>query len=228
MKHLPTKFTLDEVQRRCVQEQKSSSVKPPGWLSFCFELFRRALVERNAPAWAMLCEQYHRLMLSWAQRNSTPAGEVEDIIQEAWAKFWRAVTPDIFSNFTGLGSVLSYLQRCVRSVRVDQTRAAVREERLWAALAMSSREGDSRLERDVLARAVHQQCLEHIYAQLTNEAERRVVYLSFALDLKPAEIASRYPEHFAAAREVSRIKERVLRRLGADPRLCRLYFDENV
>jgi len=228
MKLLPTKFTLDEVQQRCVQEQQSSSVKPSGWLSFCFELFRRALVERDAPAWTMICEQFHWLMFSWAQRNSTPAGEVEDIIQEAWAKFWRAVTPDIFNNFTGIGSVLGYLKRCVRSVRVDQTRAAVREERLLEALAMLSREGDSSLERDVLARAVHQQCLEYIYAQLTGEAERRVVYLSFALDLKPAEIASRYPEHFAAAREVSRIKERVIRRLGADPRLCRLYFGENV
>lgn len=228
MKLLPTMLTLDEVQQRCAQEQKSSTVNPPGWLSFCFELFRRALVERNAPAWAMICEQFHWLMFSWAQRNSTPAGDAEDIIQEAWAKFWRAVTPDIFNNFTGIGSVLGYLKRCVRSVRVDQTRAAVREERLWAALAMLSREGDARLERDVLARAVHQQCLEHIYAQLTDAAERRVVYLSFALDLKPAEIASRYPEHFAAAREVSRIKERVLRRLGADPRLCRLYFGENV
>ncbi|MEA3396430.1 MAG: sigma factor [Chloroflexota bacterium] len=228
MKHLPTRFTLNEVQQRCAQEQQSSSVTPPGWLSFCFELFRRALVERNAPAWAMICEQYHRLMLSWAKRNPTHAGDVEDIVQEAWAKFWRAVTPDIFSNFTGIGSVLSYLKRCVRSVRVDQTRAGVREERLWEALAISSREGDSSLERDVLTRDVHQQCLEHIYAQLTDAAERRVVYLSFALDLKPAEIASRYPEHFAAAREVSRIKERVLRRLGADPRLCRLYFGESV
>lgn len=104
---LPTMLTLDEVQQRCVQEQQSSSVKPPGWLSFCFELFRRALVERNAPAWAMICEQYHRLMLFWAKRNPTPAGDVEDIIQEAWAKFWHAVTPDIFNNFTGIGSALS-------------------------------------------------------------------------------------------------------------------------
>jgi hypothetical protein len=45
------------------------------------------------------------------------------------------------------------------------------------------------------------------------------VYGSFVLALKPRELAARYPEMFDDVRQVYRIKENVLARLGRDAEL---------
>ena len=54
---------------------------------------------------------------------------------------------------------------------------------------------------------------EAIARELQNEAEETVVHLSFARDLKPAEIFERHPELFASVEDVYRIRRNVLDRL---------------
>jgi predicted metal-dependent hydrolase len=63
MKLLPAMLTLDEVQQRCVQEQQSSNVKPPGWLSFCFELSRLGWIRRQQARFAAQPRQSEREMV---------------------------------------------------------------------------------------------------------------------------------------------------------------------
>jgi len=54
---------------------------------------------------------------------------------------------------------------------------------------------------------------------LCNEKERRVVYGSFVLALKPRELYAQFRETFRDVKEVYRVKENVLARLRRDAEL---------
>jgi hypothetical protein len=51
-----------------------------------------------------------------------------------------------------------------------------------------------------------------------------VLRLTYEFDLRPREIAHRYPRHFKNADEVHQVKERLKKRLERDP-LLRQYLD---
>ena len=56
-----------------------------------------------------------------------------------------------------------------------------------------------------------------IAAEVQDEAERRVAYLCFVLDLKPREVQERHPELYATVDDVYRIKRNLLDRLRRNP-----------
>ena len=55
---------------------------------------------------------------------------------------------------------------------------------------------------------------------LVDDGERRVVYCSFALDMKPGEIQARQPELFATVADVYRLKRNALDRLRRSPEIA--------
>jgi hypothetical protein len=64
---------------------------------------------------------------------------------------------------------------------------------------------------------VHQQELwQEISARLQNEKERKVMYGSFVLALKPRELYAQFRETFRDVKEVYRVKENVIARLRRD------------
>jgi hypothetical protein len=64
-----------------------------------------------------------------------------------------------------------------------------------------------------------QEFWEEVDARLRDEKERRVVYGSFVLALKPRELCAQFPETFCDVNQVYRIKENVLARLRRDTEL---------
>src|SRR5215475_430263 len=91
-----------------------------------YELFRRAIVERDEAAWAESAARYRRLMLSWARDSSIRMAVnecYEDIADHALARAWLALSPARFANFPSLGAVLAYLRACVTAAVVDAARA---------------------------------------------------------------------------------------------------------
>src|SRR6185437_15594263 len=73
-------------------------------------------------------------------------------------------------------------------------------------------------ESSALGKLAGEQLWEAIKRELQDEAEQQVVYLSFARDLKPAEIAERHPHLFAAGvADVYRVKRNVIERLRRSP-----------
>jgi hypothetical protein len=60
---------------------------------------------------------------------------------------------------------------------------------------------------------------EWIEGRLKNDQERRVVYCSFVLDLKPSQIYDQYKDIFQSVREIYQIKENILARLRRDQEL---------
>jgi len=208
---------IDDLAARCRAEANRPMQQRD--TRFCLELFRRAIVEGDAVAWAAVYAQYHALVRYWLGN----AANADDLTQEAFARFGRTVTAERLSSgsFPDLARLLAYLRCIAISLRINEARRAERERRALDAWARAT---DPQTGGDCLDEARREELVEYIHSLITDEREWLVVRLTFEYDLPPREIAHRYPQLFAGAAEVSRIKERVTKRLRSNPRL-RTYLE---
>ena len=91
-----------------------------------YELFRRAIVERKDESWAAVAARYRPLMITWAARCPVVHAEgecCEDLADQAFARGWRALTPEGFARFPSLAALLAYLRACVTATTIDAARA---------------------------------------------------------------------------------------------------------
>jgi hypothetical protein len=71
--------------------------------SYAYELFRRALAERDEAAWEYLYSHYHSLVKHWVRHSAAfvGSGETGDaLVGEAFARFWRTISPEQFERFS--------------------------------------------------------------------------------------------------------------------------------
>ncbi len=219
-------LTLSSVAQRCAEESDHFFHRREHDPRFCFELFRRAIEERDERAWRFLCDQYRPLVAGWVKRNEAFAGSKEDVsffVNGAFAKMWSAVTPEKFAGFDDLKSLLRYLQLCVSSVITDHVRAVEYYERLEDLPPNVEEATGIRVERRALDRAERESFWEAINARLKDEQEKLVVYYSYVVGFKPSQIMERRPDAFDDVREIYRIKENVLARLRRDDALRELF-----
>lgn len=216
LKDLP----LDVIIQECCQEATRQDRNTEE--GYCFELFRRALDEQNEEAWVALQQQYHRLVLQWcyAVARDLSQEESEDIARESIERFWRTLRQvTITERFEHVGGLLKYLQQCVVSTILDNRRQEGRRKRLMERMYLSEAVGQAVMspEREALDRIMHEEQFrrvrEWIREHITDPQELLVIKGSFEEDLKPAEIAQRYPEVFPSIQVVRQIKERILKRL---------------
>lgn len=192
--------------------------------AFCYELFRRAIVEGDQNAHDCLYQQYQPLVAGWVERHSGFPGsgeEVQYFVNRAFEKLWNAITPEKFSRFPDLKSLLRYLKLCVHSVVVDHGRArrgfTMDEEPMeLAALGISTTDN---VEADAIAKAQQRDFWRLITERLNDEQERLVIYGSFVLALKPRELQIKYNSTFSDVKDVYRVKQNVLDRLRRDSEL---------
>jgi hypothetical protein len=134
-------------------------------------------------------------------------------VNRTFQRFWMALGPARF-NFSELGGVLRYLKMCAHSVLLDEVRGsgADRVEPL-----PDDEEGSAPLGGDVegptLDRLAAAELWKTVEQELPDGPMRLVVYLSFALGLKPGEIHDRYPEQYPTVGDVYRTKRNALDRL---------------
>jgi hypothetical protein len=74
-------------------------------------------------------------------------------------------------------------------------------------------------ERSVVGKLAGEQLWATIAAELQDEPERVVAYLSFTRDLKPSEIFDRNPSLYASVGDVYRIKRNLVERLRRNPQV---------
>lgn len=220
-------LTLAGIAHRCAHETELFFQRQSYDPQYCFELFRRAIVDRNQRAWDLVYIQYRPLVTGWVNRHSAfPAAgeEVQYFVNRAFEKMWVALTPAKFKHFSNLKSLLRYLQMCVHSVILDQVRVA--EQAVVGIqtedLAAESMASGPTVENRALDHVHRQEFWDRINARLRNEKERRVVYGSFVLALKPRELYAQFREAFRDVNEVYRVKENVLARLRRDTELQKL------
>jgi RNA polymerase sigma factor (sigma-70 family) len=221
------RFTLLGIARRCTRETERFFQRQGHDPRFCFELFRRAVVEHSEQAWDRLYTIYRPLVIKWVKCHPAwPATgeEAQHLVNRAFEKLWSAMSPDSFQRFPELKSVLRYLQMCVHSAILDHARAAERSlaDVPLELLSESHESTAPSVEASALDLVAGEELWRGVTARLNDQKERRVVYCSFALALKPREICEQFPELFPDVGEVYRIKENVLARLRRDTELLKL------
>jgi DNA-directed RNA polymerase specialized sigma24 family protein len=214
-----TRLSVEELAERC-RKETSSRNKEPGLVGFCFELFRRAIVENCQEAWDAIYVQYRREMSRWA--GSSPF-DADELVHRTFEKFLNAVTPSAFARFTGIGSIRAYLRRCVKSVLIDHWRQAAREQRALDALGLENPPAAGSPEQMAFDRTVNRQCADRVYSRLKGRKERLIVRLNLELGLKPTEIVQLYPAEFPTTREVKKVRDRLIYRFSEDPILRNLW-----
>jgi len=212
-----------KLAERCAQEAAKSRRKRPADDRYCFELFRRAIVQQDQQAWEAVFHQYRRLVYS-SIGGSHP--KVEDLVNETFARFWQGVTPDKFqSRFHDLGGVLAYLKVCARNLVINYERRRGKE-RLAHSLVKEFTVPPPELEREAIETLAGQNLAAYIKSCLRDKREQLVFYLSFELGLNPKEIYEQHHHEFESAKQVSRIKEGFLKRLRRDPMLLKLWGED--
>jgi DNA-directed RNA polymerase specialized sigma24 family protein len=192
---------------------------------YCFELFRRAIIDQNQRAWDFLFSQYRPLVTGWVERHTLfPAcgEESEFFVNWAFEKLWSVMTPEKLARFPNLKSILQYLQMCVHSVIVDYMRGREQAELLADLnkndLPAKDREAISP-EREALRQIHASELWRMLNGKLKDEKERKVVYGSFVLAMKPGELIEHYNGDFEDVNDIYRVKENVLARFRRDDEL---------
>ncbi|MBV9328173.1 MAG: hypothetical protein JO352_31035 [Chloroflexi bacterium] len=207
---------LVELARRCREETLRFLSGGERDDAYCFEIFHRAVVDRDDAAWEAIVAQYRGIVLAYVGQHTaaTVLRETDEYwINRAFQRFWGAVGPQRFGQFPDLPSLLKYLKLCVHSVLMDEMRARRAASASSLDDVPEAVPARTNAENTVVGELSGQQLWDAIIREVQDEAERKVVLLSFARDLKPSEIAERHPDLFATVADVYRIKRNVIERL---------------
>lgn len=191
-----------------MNQYRSGATLPDG-----YELFRRAIVERDDDAWAEIAMRYRRLLIAWAGQCSAKVQIAEDgdaIADQALARAWRALSSAEFAAFPNLAALMAYMRACVAAVVIDANRSQVAYERVQQCVRL----GDVATPEDLLmaqwAREELWRCAIEVAA---TPQERAILIDSFVFELPPRAIHARHPRLFASVDDVYAIKRNLLNRL---------------
>lgn len=218
----PGQMDLSALMRRCASESERFYRGQQHDTRYSYELFRRALVDRNEAAWEHLFYHYSGLVEGWVRRSGafTSSGESSEFfVVGAFTKFWRAITPERFESFPTLASLLHYLQLCATSVVIDSVRTQSWSEMMPEDTMSSGTIPQYSPDEEAVNRVHREEFWRLIDAQLHDEIERVVVYCSFILGLTPRAIFARRTDLFSSVNDVYNVKRNVLGRLGRNNQL---------
>lgn len=213
----PHLLSLNELHNYCVEETTKFWRKKGDEAWHCYEIFRRAIVDKDGRAWDIIVEQYQSQVQRWVEKNPRfhAVSEGPDIfVNLVFEKFWgRNFSAGEFSGFPNVKSILAYLKTCVSSVITDFWRTQKRKENV-AYLEDLLIEGanspafsyPARME-ERMARA---DFWDEIHRFLEDEISYTVIYFSFVQDLKPLEIMEQFPAWFGDVRDVYKVKAKAM------------------
>ena len=188
----------------------------------CYELFRRAVVERDEAAWRTVISDYRRLVLYWLGPHAD-----EDTLQEVFLRFWQSQRhrgTSFTTRFPNIGAVMGYLKQCAVTVRIEAERAQERERRLRERVRQAAvLETVVVIEEDEYHRDDRPDIREAILSHVQSEEERVVFEETYRRGLTPREIQARRPDLFPTREAVYRVKENLLKRLRRDEELRKLW-----
>lgn len=219
------RLDLTTLAKRCMLENERFNRGEQSETHFAYELFRRAIAERNQEAWEHIFACYAPLVERWVRRSSVlrSTGESMDyFIGAAFMRFSTTITPNRFESFSTLAGLLSYLQRCTFGAIIDSIRTRSRAEVLIGDAILSSPSLQHVPHEEALARVSGAEFWELIDTLLHSANERLVIYYSFVQGMKPSEILAKRPDMFVSVNQVYTTKRNVLERLGRNQELREL------
>jgi len=188
-----------------------------------YELFRRAIEERDEQAWAESAARYRPLLISWARRciaKATISECCEDIADCAFTRAWAALSPERFAGFSTLAMLLAYLRACVTTAVIDCARHQIISDRL---VQMIEADNVATPEQIVLNQLDRGKLWRIANSVVQNEQERHILIESYVYALPPRAILERHPSLFANTTEIYIIKRNLLDRLKHCPEMRQFY-----
>jgi DNA-directed RNA polymerase specialized sigma24 family protein len=190
-----------------------------------FEIFRRAIVERDQFAWATIHARYRLLMIAWARQSSVSLSvseQFEDIADQAFARAWSALTPMRFAEFPGLAALLGYLRSCVSTVLIDIARAQSTRERTIQKLNLGT---PATPEQIVLDTIDQKELWKLVTRMIETPQEALILHQSIVLGVPPRLLLARYPHLFQTIDDVYATKRNFTGRLQRNRELQRLMHE---
>jgi DNA-directed RNA polymerase specialized sigma24 family protein len=195
----------------------------------CYELFRRAIEQRDADAWADIVRHYRGLLAAWSVQFSARrliAEQPDDIADQALARAWAALSSGRFSGFPHIASVLAYLRSCVRATVIDHAREQAGQMRAVQSVEVVA--GSITPEQTVLQELDRTEIWELIMRITSSIQEQVIVRESLVYALPPRAIQARHPDMFADVGDVYRVKRNVINRFQRNRELQRLWQERDA
>jgi RNA polymerase sigma factor (sigma-70 family) len=215
------RMALEDLAQKCAQETDRFFTHHDYDSSYGFELFRRAVWNKDERALEAVITQYQPLVARWVNRwiDQHPDfplinEEAQDFIAQAFERFWTSFTPAKFDKSRNLAAILRYLQMCVHGAITDAWRKFRRVQ-----LEQEIRDDEQEFfqpestPEDFLQNDEFWQLIKKKSKDLK---EYTVVYASFSLALSPREILDEYPGLFRDIKEIYQYKANLLDRLERD------------
>jgi hypothetical protein len=210
-------MALEDLAQKCAQETDRFFAHHECDSSYCFELFRRAVQNKDERALEVVIAQYRPLVARWVDKHpGFPLinEEAQDFIAQAFERFWSSFTPAKFEKSQNLAAVLRYLQMCVHGAITDACRKfryiQLEQER------RDEEQESARLEWTPEDLLQSDEFWRLIQKKSRDPKEYTVVYASFHLGLSPREILAEYPGLFRDRKEIYQYKANLLARLEGD------------
>lgn len=215
---------------RCQQETEKYLRHETYDPRFGFEIWRRAIVERDEAAWENLITLYGSFVRRWLSQRLAhfPALRYEEdaLVNGVFINFYRFVGPEKFANFHNLSAILQYLKLCCGTIVADAQRD-FQARNLDISLDRDSR-GDSPvleekigdafdMEETMLHSADRATFWRNVWQKLPDPPDRLLVYLRYIQGMPPREIVQLYPQHFGDITTVYRRNKNLLWRLRNNP-----------
>jgi hypothetical protein len=215
LSELPGAMSLSALADRCMSEINNYRRGEPSNDQYSLEIFRRAMLERDNAAWALLEDRFKDFLLGSFRRHprSEAASRLdspENYVARAFARFWLAAVHNQQLKFTTLAAALHYLRGCLNSTIVDALRAYSRAKEV--ALPEPGFAGEPAVEDHDDGRDLW----EAISGFLSSERERRLAYLLYHCNLKPREIVRVCPQEFHEVKEIYRLRRNIVERVRRD------------
>jgi len=221
----PEHLTVSELLLEAHREIQAHPHTQPTATAYAFELFRRAIGQRDEQAWSGLYELYHAMVSSWMLRRA-PALVAEDLaalVNEVFAKFFRSIGPEKLKNFPSVGSLLAYLKCCTSSVWADYCRSQLTRQREDP---LESLPQQSLMLDDFAASVIDQLTAQEAWAMIAGavpaQEERLILVLVCSQGWSPAKLQHRYPCLFPSVEDVYRRRRNVCERLRRNQELLHL------
>jgi hypothetical protein len=179
---------------------------------YCFELLCRACRDHYEAALIHIYAIYLPILAARARRHPLfprSSQDADSFAHIALSNFYHAVKGEKFmQKFGTLNQAIAYMHACIHTVILNDAK-----DEPPADLSELEPIPAPPAEADI------RELWTHIASLLADDQDRRLTYLRFVLEMKPAEIAARYPQFWATPRDVSIALQRIRRCLHADPTL---------
>jgi DNA-directed RNA polymerase specialized sigma24 family protein len=233
-------YSLPSLEAACRRETEAHRRGKRSDGQYCLEIIRRALVRMTTSgdsqfkwgdheAQEVFTRIYSEFIKAQINRRALyDAASFDEIVQDAWLRFWQAAAGSRDLSFPTLGAALSYLQRTAMSALIVHRRRWRDTQRQLSLEQLVSESGDAMLPHDAedpfsdVTKARFQERIR----ELLNDLEYRIFALRYHGQLRPQAIAALLREqgviinnHEPTADSVSNVLERIFKRLEDDPEL---------